>query len=151
MKDHSNFYTTESKVEQMDFVYAPNVMRTDKDLIVKDYYNFTNTEFVNKKGRKMDITVITGGVASIYNMLLSDSTVAIRDVTISRSVVLPPSSLAGKGKIYFVKDISGSALTTSITISPSGSETINGDTTTAVNTNYGFVSLFTDGNNWFVQ
>ena len=134
-----------------NFVTSPNVVRTDKDLVVKDFYNFTNTEFINKKGRKMDITVITGGVASIYNILLTDSTVAVRDVNISRSVVLPPASLAGKGKIYFVKDISGSALTTSITISPFGTETINGDTTTAVNTNYGFVSLFTDGTKWFVQ
>lgn len=150
MPEHEQQYL-QNPGEKGDFISADNLTRIDKDFVIKDFYNFTNIESVNKKGRKIGLTVVRGGVASIYNIQLTDLMIGVRDVTISRTMVLPKASLAGLGKIFFIKDISGSALSTSITISPTGTETINGDTSSALATNYGFAGIFTDGNNWFVQ
>lgn len=147
----SHLYTDTEISRDQDFVSAPNIVRTDKDLTIKDFYNFGNVEFGSRKGRKIGLTIVSGGTVSIYNAQLTDLFIAVSDVTISRSVVLPKSSLAGVGKLYFVKDISGSALSTTIAITPTGTELINGDTSTQLAVNYGFLSFFTDGNNWFTQ
>jgi len=143
--------TKGNRVENDNFISAGSLVRTDKDLVIKDYYNFNETESTNSKGRKLGLTLVRGGMASIYALQLSDLLVGVQDVTISRTVKLPAASVAGIGKLYFVKDISGSALATSISIVPTGTDTINGDTSTSIADNYGFMGFFTDGNNWFLQ
>lgn len=128
-----------------DFVSTPNTARIDKDLIVKDFFSVNNTEIFGRIGRKLGIRSASGD----YFALLTDFFITVSQVDTSTVITLPKSSLAGVGKVYIIKDISGSALATSISIVPFTGETINGDTSTSIATNYGKIGLFTDGSNWF--
>lgn len=132
-----------------DFKSTPNTARTDKDLIVKDLFNVNNIETQQLHGQKVKLKQVRSGDSDTYNLLLTDYILGVKDVTISRTVKFPKPSLAGLGKVYVVKDISGSASATTITISPFDTETINGDTSDSLNTNFAVRSYFTDGTNWF--
>ena len=132
------------------WVSTPSVVRTDKDLIIKDFYKFTNTEASLVKGQKIKMKQFKSGDSSTLQILLDDFLISVSDTIISRTVKLPNPSIAGIGKLYVISDMSGSALTTTITISPFNTELINGDTGTSINTNYGTVRLTTDGTNWFI-
>ncbi len=50
-----------------------------------------------------------------------------------------------------IKDEGGNAGTNNITINRGGSDTIDGATTTVINTNYGSVTLYGFGTTWFIQ
>lgn len=137
----------ERKQEINDFVSTGSTVRTDKTLIVKDYFTVDDVNTVTNRGRKINVT----RGHSAYTALLTDTLIVVPSVAVAPTITLPEASTAGIGKVYMIKDISGSAAATSITISRSGTDTINGDTSTSINTNYGFVGLFSDGSNWFVQ
>ena len=73
------------------------------------------------------------------------STAAPRTVTISTADIVNMS-----GNTITVKDQSGAAGMNSITVATEGSETIDGQTTVVISTNYGYVRLYSDGTNLFV-
>jgi hypothetical protein len=54
------------------------------------------------------------------------------------------------GRIYTVKDESGSASSTNITVSTEGAETIDGSATDVINLDYESKSYYSDGTNWFI-
>lgn len=54
------------------------------------------------------------------------------------------------GRTLFIKDISGTASTNNITISQHASEKIDGQNTVTINSNYGSITLSSDGTNWFI-
>ncbi len=54
-----------------------------------------------------------------------------------------------KGRVYTVKDESGAATTNNITVATEGSENIDGSATNVISTNYGSVTYYSDGTNWF--
>lgn len=68
--------------------------------------------------------------------------------TTTRTVTLPEN--APVGTTYIVKDIGGAAGSANISIARSGSDTIDGQTTQTINSNYGAVTLVSDGVNWFI-
>ncbi len=149
IKEHKQYQIEQAKQvnqpKNADFVSTPNTARIDKDLIVKDFFTVNNTEIIGKIGRKLGIS----NAGEDYTALLTDFFITVSQVATSTVVTLPKASLAGIGKVYIIKDISGSALSTSISIVPFTGETINGDTSTSIATNYGKIGLFTDGSNWF--
>lgn len=151
MKDHKQFNLDKPKPPEIngDFVSAPNTARTDKDLIVKDLFNVNNTETQMLHGQKVGLRTILSGESDTTNLLLTDYILAIGDVNISRTVTLPNPALAGFGKVYVVKDVSGSASATTITVNPFGTETIDGDTSDSLNGNFQSRRYFTNGTNWF--
>jgi hypothetical protein len=59
-----------------------------------------------------------------------------------------PSAAASSGLKITVFDISGTANANPITLDGDGSETINGQLTQSINTNYGWGILYCDGSNW---
>lgn len=124
---------------------SPNVLRVDKDLNVKGQFTVNNTEAENKLGSKVNVK----NVDASYAIQLNNFIIAVTNVATARTITLPKPSVAGFGKVFVVKDASGSALTTTITISPNATETIDGDTTKVINTNFGAVGFYTDGVNWF--
>lgn|SRR3990167_946426 len=131
--------------ENPDFVSVGNIVRTDKDLNIKNQFNINNVEAHNKIGSKINVK----NVDASYAIQLTDFLIAVTNVGTARTITLPKPSVAGFSKVFIVKDASGSALTTTITIAPNGTELINGDTTLLINTNYGAVGIYTDSVNWF--
>ena len=134
--------------QESDFTSSPTTLYSAKNLIVKDFFAVSNDEVKNSRGHKIGLTTAS---APNTGLSISDFFVVIPSVATAKTVTLPRAESAGIGKVYIIKDISGSASATTITISPQTGETINGDTSTSINTNYGFVGLFTDGNNWFTS
>ena|SRR3990167_6409157 len=133
----------------LDFISSGNILRTEKNFNIKDRFFINDIEAHNKIGSKINVTLITQALSSVYSISLNDFIIAVRDVGVSRNIRLPKASSAGLGKVFIIKDASGSALTTTITITPDGTEVIDGDTTKVINTNFGLTGLYTDGANWF--
>lgn len=149
-ENQNNGQNFDNGFDDNDWISAPNVVRTDKDLIIKDFHNFTDTEAYLGKGQKIKIKYFKSGDDPTYNILLEDYFIGVTDTIISRTVKLTNPNLAGIGKLYVISDLSGSALSTTISITPFSTELINGDTSTAINTNYGTIRLTTNGTNWFI-
>jgi hypothetical protein len=54
------------------------------------------------------------------------------------------------GRVLTIKDETGNAATNNITVDTEGAETIDGAASKTVSTNYGYISVYSDGSNWFV-
>ncbi len=149
MEEHKQYYhqeqTNEGQEVNNDFLSSGNVLATEKTIIVKNRISLKENEIDNQTGQKVKVK----NVAASYSILLDDFIVAVTNVGTARTITLPRPALAGFGKYYMIKDASGSALTTTITIAPFSAETIDGDTTKVINTNYGVARLYTDATNWF--
>ena len=113
MRDE-HFTGSDSIGNRDDFTSVPNLIRTDKDFSIKERFVVTDNERITRHGQKINLTV----PPSVYTLLLTDFFVGIRSVSVAPTLSLPKASLAGLGKIYIVKDLSGSATSTTITISP---------------------------------
>lgn len=149
MKHHTQHYLEKTSDLAGGFESGPNIERTDKNFSVKEIFTVNDTETKLGHGQKIKIRSIVSGDSATPQVLLDDFIVGVADVVVSRTVTLPNPSLAGFGKIYIIKDISGSATTTTIAISPYASETIDGDTSSGITSNFGVKRLFTNGTNWF--
>lgn len=145
--EFNNIIHTQDISPTPDFISSPNVARTDKDLLIKDFFNFTNTEFVNKKGQKFARTVFTG---SVYSSTTTDYLIAVTGLSTTVTIGLPRPKLVGVGKTYVIKDEVGGAATTTITVVSQGEETIDGASSYSISTNYQSNSFYTDGANWFI-
>lgn len=130
-----------------DFESSPSQTSLKKDLSVKNLFVVNGVERITRHGQKINLSVAN----SLYTLKLTDFFVGVRSVSVAPTLTLPSARTAGLGKVYIIKDLSGSASATTITISRSGTDTIDGDTSTAINTNYGFKGFFTDGANWFTS
>lgn len=74
----------------------------------------------------------------------------IRADTSTNTVTLTlASSVATEGRFYRIKDVGGNAGTNAITINTEGSETIDGAASVSIGSNFGQVTVFSDGTNWF--
>lgn len=89
--------------------------------------------------------------AGNYTILITDPTyIGVTSTAAPRTITLPAASAVPAGKTFTVKDESGAAVTNNITVSRAGSDTIDGATTKVINTNYGGVTLYSDGvSKWF--
>jgi len=70
-------------------------------------------------------------------------TAAVTSLTLSTSDVVA-------GRTLVIKDAGGNASSNNITIDTEGAETIDGQATYVINSNYGAINLYCDGSNWFV-
>lgn len=116
---------------------------------IKNVISADDQETVLKQGQKIKLTqLVSGAEASLYARL-NDYNITIKDVVVSRGVELPKSSVAGVGKLYVIKDMSGSAASTTITIAAVDGESIDGEPTQSITTDWGVKRLVSDGSNWF--
>jgi hypothetical protein len=77
-----------------------------------------------------------------YTIAATDRVVAYSALTAARLVTLLPSSAYPSGTRLLIVDETGNcSMTKTITVAASGSDTINGQTSAAVNVAYGFVGL----------
>ncbi len=145
-------YQHEEQTPQQDtgWLSAPNVVRTDKTLVVKNFFNVNDSETQQLHGQKFRrtgiSTLITGAV---YSMAANQFLLGITNLSYAPSIGLPLPSLVGPGKAYIVKDEAGGAATTTITVLSAGEKTIDGAATTTLTTNYQAKSFYSDGANWF--
>jgi len=65
------------------------------------------------------------------------------------TVTLPATS-GLEGRILCIKDEQGEAGTNTLTLSCSNAETLDGQTTRVINTNYSSLTMVSDGSNWFI-
>jgi hypothetical protein len=70
----------------------------------------------------------------------------------ARTVSLVTADTAAEGQVIIIKDAAGTAGSANVTINRASSNTIDGATSYVINTNYGSVSLISNGTNaWFVM
>jgi hypothetical protein len=74
------------------------------------------------------------------------------DTTAARQITLPLASAVSDGRIYIIKDKDGQALDNNITVVRSGSDSIDGETSQVLNSNYGSWMIVGDGGtNWYIS
>lgn len=87
-------------------------------------------------------------VNAAYTALITDEIIGYTSLSATRIVTLPPTS-GLQGKIYIIKDESGSANASTVAITVTGA-TIDGTANpTVVNSAYGVKRIYSDGLNWF--
>lgn len=150
--DKFDHYQLGDKEEEKDFVSAPNVVRTDKTLIVKDFFIANDKEVQMLKGQRINHVVYNSNStnSSVYSMSATDFLLGVTSLAYAPSIGLPLPALVGNGKTYIVKDEAGGASTTTITIISDGEKLIDGASSTTLTTNYQSKSFYSDGSNWFV-
>lgn len=143
---HNQVYLNTNQEQPTDFMRDfPNVLASEKNLNIKDTFLVDDSEMKSLAGQKVKMKQVNGN----YTALITDYVIGVISTTGVRTITLPPTSLVGLGKVYEIRDIGGSASSNIITIDGNGSETINGELTKGINTNYGSVKVVTDGANWF--
>lgn len=113
---------------------------------------------MTKASNQLTIFTFNGGVrikrttvADIaYSILATDNIVAYTTLTAGRTTTLPSAS-AVSGQIITVKDETGNAGTSNITIATVSSQTIDGAATYVINANYGVIKLYNNGINWYTK
>jgi hypothetical protein len=105
---------------------------------------------------------VTGGVrlkrttvaASSYTAALTDYLIGVNFAG-AVTITLPAASTAAAGFIYAIEDESGVAATNNITITPNGTDKINGvNASVKITANYGRIALYSTGaspGGWFVE
>lgn len=153
MEKHKQYYLEEIATQSLQNTGvrdSANVLAMDKTFIVKNKVYLGEFEMEVKYGQKIGIKTINQADPATYQIKQEDYLIAVKDVGVARTITLPPPATIGIGKIFVVKDVSGSCSATTITINPHNSETIDGDTSTALNINFESLSFFTDGTNWYI-
>ncbi len=103
--------------------------------------------FVQNYGANIqNITVING---STYTVLEKDNIIhSTYSATGAQTITIPTAQLVS-GRIITIKDAGGNASVNNITIGTQGTEKIDGSDTAVINSNYGVITLYSNGSNWF--
>lgn len=134
--------------EKTGFIVTPNIIRTDHDLIVKDFFIANDIETITRIGQKVQRVSVTGANGTIYARY-TDYILGVTSLVTATQIVLPKPLLAGIGKVYVIKDESGGAGSTTITITSAGEELIDGASSSTITSSYGSKTYYTDAANWF--
>lgn len=86
-------------------------------------------------------------ITASYQILNTDEIVAVETAGIT--VTLPVPANYGRGRTLLIKDESGNAGSSNITINTYGADTIDGAASVTLSDNYGLLELYTDGDNWY--
>lgn len=79
----------------------------------------------------------------------TDNTVLVNTTSAGLTITLPSAS-GISGRIYTIKKIGSGGIDNELTISPAGSATIDGGSNYVIYNDYTFVTLQTDGTNWYI-
>lgn len=143
--DEFENHNLEDTVPEQDWISSANVVRTDKTLVVKNFFVVNDSEAQFNRGQRISRKAVSGN----YTLAVIDYLVGVTSFAIAPSIGLPKPSMAAQGKIYVVKDEVGGASSTTITIKSDGEKTIDGGTSLTITSAYGVQRLYTDGANWF--
>lgn len=98
---------------------------------------------------------VDGSMAMAIRTISANETIGVADNTVlvdastSAVTVTLPSATGISGRIYTIKKIGG-GLDNDLTITPAGSATIDGGSSYKIYNNWTFVTLQTDGTNWYI-
>jgi len=74
------------------------------------------------------------------------------DTTVSRTITLPAASAVSNGRFYIIKDVSGQSFANNISIAVTGADTIDGDSSATLSSNYGSWTIVGDGTSeWHIS
>ena len=89
--------------------------------------------------------------SAAYTLTTSDGKVIILADSSSNAITINlPAASENDGRIFYIKDKGGNAVNNNITIDPDGSEKIDGGATTAIDSNYGSMTILCDGTGWHI-
>ena len=121
--------------------YEANVV-SNNALVSKKW---VSDNFVSADKYKIRIVTAAGAV-TVAN---TDHTIIVNKTAGEATTVnLPAGADAGAGKVYVIKDGKGDAATNNITITPNGSETIDGSATKVIEFGYEATTLVFNGTQW---
>ncbi|NDG29274.1 hypothetical protein EB118_04125 [bacterium] len=87
-----------------------------------------------------------------YNVSTSDYIIGVTSVTGGKTMTLPSASSMGAGKMFIIKDQSGSASVSNyIRLSCQPGQTIDGQSSYDIDAPYESVSVYSNGTNWFIM
>lgn len=117
------------------------IKRTTEPLILKKkstgWANISNKEVVPIASSS---TISPSQSSTVY---LVDSSSSSLTLTVSTSSI-------EAGKELIIKDSTGSSATNSIVVQTEGSETIDGQSSFTISSNYTSITIVSDGSNWFI-
>lgn len=102
--------------------------------------------FVASTGRMATVTNVN---VSPYDIASSDYIVSVDSSVIPISIRLP-SAVTHATKIVIIKDAGGSANTNNITVTSPTAGTMDGVATQTISSNYGSLTFYSDGTDWFI-
>lgn len=79
----------------------------------------------------------------------TDNTVLVNTTSAALTITLPSAS-GISGRIYTIKKIGTGGIDHELTINPAGSSTIDGGSSYVIYNDYTYVTLQTDGTNWYI-
>lgn len=89
--------------------------------------------------------------AITYQILVTDYIVSVTDNSAARTISLPTGASVGIGQTFVIKDAAGTAgSANAITIDTAGAETIDGASSVQITTNYGSMTIYYNGTNYFI-
>lgn len=83
-------------------------------------------------------------------VLRTDYIIGVTSTASARTITLPAASSTYEGQVYIVKDESGVCSVNNITVNVTGGGTIDASTTAVINQNYGSLSFYASGSQWFI-
>ena len=119
-----------------------------------------NLYFTNGAGTAIQITsgssiaAVAGSAVSVESLLVTNSlTISSSDTfshlrintSAARTITLPSASAVAAGRFYILKDITGQANTNNISIAPNGADTIDGDSSYTIDSDFASLILVSDG------
>jgi hypothetical protein len=90
-----------------------------------------------------------GGIDS-STTLSADADILGLALSAPRTITLPDLNIIEIGKIFTIKDETGSCGNFTATIASSGSQTIDGTTSKAITTSYGSIKVYSTGSRWSI-
>lgn len=100
-----------------------------------------------QKDLQVNVTTVAGAT---YTVLRTDDIIHSTYSATGAVTITIPTALMAEKKTFTIKDAAGKAGTNNITISPQGVETIDGGVTYIINSDYDSITLYSDGNNWYI-
>lgn len=174
MPEGSNQYFTDARAKSAAVVNSSAGSQTDQAMSVSAGKSYTDSAVSSEASLrsaedllmvKLDGSRAMSGELSMqggmkvkhsaksanYTILSSDYLIGVTSVSGGKVMTLPTAASVGAGKVFVIKDQSGSASPTDyIRIACQGSEQIDGQSSYDIDAAYESAMVYSNGSNWFI-